>query len=60
MLIYLSGYILVTKWTKAKTTSTDDKHVVAKFLKEKNLTCYGSPKELVSDTGTHFVNDIIK
>ena len=50
----------VTKWAEAKGTRKDDKHVVAKFLREKILTRYGYPKELVSDRGTHFVNDVIK
>ena len=50
----------VTKWAKVEATREDDKHVVAKFLKEKILSHYGCPKELVSDRGTHFVNDVIK
>ena len=50
----------VTKWAQTKTTRKDDKHVVAKFLREMILLRYGCPKELVNDRGTHFVNDVIK
>ena len=50
----------VTKWAKAKATRKNDKHVVAKFLQEEILSHYGCLKELVSDRGTHFVNDVIK
>ena len=34
--------------------------MVAKLLRKKILSSYGCPKELVSDRGTHFVNDVIK
>ena len=50
----------VTKWAEAEATRKDNKHVVAKFLREKILSRYGCLKELVSDRGTHFVNDVIK
>ena len=47
-------YILVArdyviKWAEAKAARKDDKHMVAKFLREKLLSHYGCPKELVSD-----------
>ena len=38
----------------------DDAKIVAKFIYENNFTQFGCPKELVSDCGTHFLNDIIK
>ena len=51
--------MVVTKWTETEATQEDDKHVVAKILKEDISTRYGCPKELVSDCGTHLVNNVI-
>nr|GEW91138.1 reverse transcriptase domain-containing protein [Tanacetum cinerariifolium] len=54
-------YILVavdylSKWVKAKALPTNDARVVVKFLK--SLFCrFGTPKAIISDRGTHFVND---
>ena len=50
----------VTKWAEAIATKTDDAKTVAKFLYEHIITRFGCPKELVSDRGTHFVNDTIQ
>jgi transposase InsO family protein len=58
-------YILVatdyaTKWAEAEATKTNDKVIVAKFLRENIMARFGCPKELMSDRGTHFVNDVIE
>ena len=50
----------VTKWAEALATKTDDAKTVAKFIYENIITWFGCPKELVSDRGTHFLNDIIE
>nr|GEZ36197.1 reverse transcriptase domain-containing protein [Tanacetum cinerariifolium] len=54
-------YILVTvdyllKWVEAKALPTNDARVVVKFLKSLFFR-FGTPKEIISDIGTHFYND---
>ncbi|OAE26883.1 hypothetical protein AXG93_3554s1010 [Marchantia polymorpha subsp. ruderalis] len=58
-------YILVatdyaTKMVEARATRRDDAATVAAFLFESIITRYGCPLELVSDRGTHFLNQIIE
>ena len=50
----------VTKWAEAMATKTDDAKNIAKFIYENFITRFGCPKELVSDRGTHFLNDTIE
>nr|GEX75355.1 reverse transcriptase domain-containing protein [Tanacetum cinerariifolium] len=54
-------YILVaidylSKWVKAKALPTNDARVVCKFLKSL-FARFGSPRDIISDHGTHFCND---
>nr|GEZ74886.1 reverse transcriptase domain-containing protein [Tanacetum cinerariifolium] len=54
-------YILVavdylSKWVEAKALPTNDARVVVKFLKSL-FSRFGTPKEIISDRGTHFCND---
>ena len=49
----------VTKWAEAIATKTDNANTVATFLYENIITHFGCPKELVSDCGTHFINNTI-
>nr|GEV87384.1 reverse transcriptase domain-containing protein [Tanacetum cinerariifolium] len=54
-------YILVavdylSKWVKAKALPTNDARVVVKFLNSL-FSRFGTPKEIISDRGTHFCND---
>nr|GEY34983.1 reverse transcriptase domain-containing protein [Tanacetum cinerariifolium] len=54
-------YILVavdylSKWVEAKALPTNDARVVVKFLKSL-FSRFGTPKEIISDQGTHFCND---
>ncbi|GJV47061.1 reverse transcriptase domain-containing protein [Tanacetum coccineum] len=55
-------YILVavdlslSKWVKAKALPTNDTRVVVKFLKPL-FARFGTPRVIISDSGTHFCND---
>ena len=58
-------YIIVatdylTKWVEAKATRLNDARTTAKFLYEEIFTRYGLPIELISDRGTHFLNEVIE
>ena len=58
-------YIIVatdylTKWVEAKATVRNDARTTAKFLYENIFTRFGLPIELVSDRGSHFVNEVIE
>jgi hypothetical protein len=57
-------YIIVatdylTKWAEAKAVRKADAKSTAKFLYENIITRFGCPLELVSDQGTHFINEVI-
>ncbi|MCO5574366.1 hypothetical protein L7F22_028149 [Adiantum nelumboides] len=58
-------YIIVatdylTKWVEAKATTKNDAKTTAQFLYENIFTRYDLPIEIVSDTGTHFINEVIE
>ena len=58
-------YIIVatdylTKWVEAKATQKNDARTTACFLYEYVFTRYGLPIEIVSDRGTHFINEVIE
>ena len=50
----------VTKWVEAKATQKNDAHTTAKFLYKYVFTRYGLPSEIVSDWGSHFINETIE
>ena len=50
----------VTKWVETKVTQKNDAYTTAKFLFEYVFTRYGLPIEIVSDRGTHFLNEVIE
>nr|GEW30549.1 reverse transcriptase domain-containing protein [Tanacetum cinerariifolium] len=45
----------LSKWVEAKAFPTNDARVVVKFLKSL-FSRFGTPKEIISDHGTHFCN----
>ncbi|MCO5557602.1 hypothetical protein L7F22_011168 [Adiantum nelumboides] len=58
-------YIIVatdclTKWVEAKAIAKNDAKAIALFLYENIFTRYGLPIEIVSDKGTHFINEVIE
>ncbi|MCO5602801.1 hypothetical protein L7F22_056940 [Adiantum nelumboides] len=50
----------LNKWIEAKATTKNDAKTIAQFLYENIFTRYGLLIEIVSDTGTHFINEVIE
>jgi transposase InsO family protein len=50
----------VTKWAEAEPVETCTKEVTTKFIYENIITRFGCPLTLISDQGTHFVNETIQ
>ncbi|KAA3473721.1 retroelement pol polyprotein-like [Gossypium australe] len=50
----------VSKWVEAKAYPTIDAKVVMKFLQKHVFTRFGTPRAIISDEGTHFVNKWLK
>ncbi|GKE23140.1 reverse transcriptase domain-containing protein, partial [Tanacetum coccineum] len=46
----------LSKWVEAKALPTKDARVVVKFLKSL-FARFGTPRAIISDSGTHFCND---
>ena len=49
----------LTKWAEAKTVKIDTTAHTVTFTSENIISRFGCPKILVSDRGTHFLNDLI-
>jgi transposase InsO family protein len=49
-----------TKWVEAKALRDNTAFSTAKFPYEHIWCCYGCPIELVSDQGTHFINNVVR
>ena len=59
------SYIIVaidyfTKWSEAQAVRKDDARTSATLLTERIICWFGVPGELVSDRGTHFLNDVVE
>ena len=50
----------VTKWAEAELVPSCTKEVVAKFIYENMITRFGCPLTLISDQGSHFINQTIQ
>ncbi|MCO5577321.1 hypothetical protein L7F22_031149 [Adiantum nelumboides] len=57
-LIVATDYL--TKWAEAMASTKNDAHTTAKFLYENIFVRFGLPIEIVSDQGTHFINEVIR
>ncbi|XP_070041137.1 uncharacterized protein [Nicotiana tomentosiformis] len=58
---YSNKYILVTvdyvsKWVETAALPTNDAKGVIGFLRKNIFTLFGTPREIISDGGTHFCN----
>jgi hypothetical protein len=48
-----------TRWVEAQASAKDDAHTVPRFLYEQIFSRFGAPLQLVSDKGTHFLDEIV-
>jgi hypothetical protein len=55
-LYILVGMYYVSKWVEAVSSKTNDLKVVVKFLQDNIFARFGTPREIVSDGGSHFNN----
>ena len=50
----------VSKWVEAIASPKADSKTVVKFLKKNIFSCFGVPRVLISDGGSHFCNAQLK
>ncbi|XP_071939287.1 uncharacterized protein [Coffea arabica] len=56
---YLVTVDYVFKWVEAEATRTNDSKVVADFIRFNIFVCFGMPRAIISDRGTHFCNKTV-
>ncbi|KAI3748909.1 hypothetical protein L6452_12328 [Arctium lappa] len=49
----------VSKWVEARACVSNDAKTVVKFLQKQIFTRFGTPRALISDEGTHFINNLL-
>ena len=49
----------VSKWVEEISTRTNDASAVAKFLRTHIFTCFGTPRALITNGGTHLCNKMV-
>ena len=62
---YNNKYIMlavdyVSKWVEAIPIYTNDAKVVINFLRRNIFSRFGTPRELISDEGSHFCNRFVE
>ena len=50
----------VSKWIEAKATHNNDAKTTVNFLKSFVFSRFGTPRAIISDRGTHFLNRVIE
>ncbi|KAK8625435.1 hypothetical protein V6N13_090307 [Hibiscus sabdariffa] len=50
----------VSKWVEAKATHNNDARTTVNFLKNSIFSRFGTPRAIISDRGTHFLNRVIE
>jgi hypothetical protein len=55
----LVGTNYVTKWVEARALRINIIAIIVKFLYDHILTRFGFPLTIVTNQGTHFINDVI-
>ena len=46
----------VSKLVELVPSRTNDNQIVIKFLRENIISCFGAPRAIISDKGSHFCN----
>lgn len=62
---FRNSYILVnvdyvSKWIEAVANLTNDVKVVTKFLIKNIFSRHGTPRDIINDEGTHFLNKLFE
>ena len=50
----------VSKWVEARATHTNDSKVVCAFVKSSIFSCFGTPRAIINDEGSHFLSHTFK